>query len=100
MKMLLSTKITVDPRGPRLDNPLGSASYALPIPAPFPYPGHDNYGKSASWHRHQVQTVRWRLYQIAGKIVFHGGQVFLKVRRALCQLFTDIRLRIGEFATT
>ena len=54
---------------------------------------------ATSWHRHQVQTVRWRLYQIAGKIVFHGGQVFLKVRRALCRLFTDIRLRIWEFAT-
>jgi hypothetical protein len=53
-----------------------------------------------SWYRHQVQTVRWRLYQIAGKIVFHGGQVFLKVRRTLCQLFADIRLRIWEFATT
>jgi hypothetical protein len=45
---------------------------------------------SPSWHRHQVQTVRWRLYQIAGKIVFHGGGVFLKVRRGLCQLFADI----------
>ncbi len=55
---------------------------------------------STSWHRHQVQTVRWRLYQIAGKIVFHGGQVFLKVRRGLCQLFADIRLRIWEFANT
>jgi len=55
---------------------------------------------SPSWHRHQVQTVRWRLYQIAGKIVFHGGQVFLKVRGALWKLFTDIRFRIWEFATT
>jgi len=55
---------------------------------------------SASWHRHQVQTVRWRLYQIAGKIVFHGGQVFLKLRRGICQLFKDIRLRIWEVATT
>jgi hypothetical protein len=54
---------------------------------------------SPSWHRHQVQTVRWRLYQIAGKIVFHGGQVFLKVRRGLCQFFADIRFRIWEFAT-
>jgi len=53
-----------------------------------------------SWHRHQVQTVRWRLYQIAGKIVFHGGQVFLKVRRRFCQLFNDVRLRIWEFANT
>ena len=55
---------------------------------------------SASWHRHQVQTVRWRLYQIAGKVVFHAGQVYLKVRRGLCQLFTDVRLRIWEVATT
>ena len=26
-----------------------------------------------TWHRHQVQTIRWRLYQVAGKIVYHGG---------------------------
>lgn len=37
-----------------------------------------------SWHRHQVQAIRWRLSQAAGKIVFHWGQVFLKVRRGLC----------------
>jgi len=55
---------------------------------------------STPWHRHQVQTIRWRLYQIAGKIVFHGRQIFLKVRRGLCQLFADIRLRIWEFANT
>ena len=53
-----------------------------------------------NWHRHQVQTVRWRLYGSAGKIVFHGGQVFLKVRRRVCELFQDIRLRIWEFAQT
>ncbi len=51
-----------------------------------------------SWHRHQVQTVRWRLYQVAGKIVFHGGQVFLKVGRRFCSLFDEVRLRIWEFA--
>jgi hypothetical protein len=54
---------------------------------------------SPSWHKHQVQTVRWRLYQIAGKIVFHAGQVFLKVNRRFCRLFSDIRLRIWEFST-
>ena len=53
-----------------------------------------------SWHRYQVQTVRWRLYQVAGKIVFHGGQVYLKVRRNFYSLFKDIRLRIWEFANT
>jgi hypothetical protein len=53
-----------------------------------------------SWHRHQVQTVRWRLYQVAGKVIFHGGQVFLKVRRSVVELFRAIRLRIWEFAHT
>jgi len=52
------------------------------------------------WHRHQFQTVRWRLYASAGKIVFHGGQVYLKVRRSMCRLFQEIRLRIWEFAQT
>ena len=51
-------------------------------------------------HGRQVQTVRWRLYANAGKIVFHGGEVFLKVRRSVRQLFQEIRLRIWEFAQT
>ena len=55
---------------------------------------------SHSWHRHQVQTLRWRLYQTAGKIVWHGGQVFLKVRRSLCGFFAATRLKIWEFANT
>ena len=38
---------------------------------------------STPWHRHQVQTIRWRLYQIAGKIVFHGGQ-FTKTQLLDC----------------
>ena len=53
-----------------------------------------------SWHRHQVETVRWRLYQIAGKIVFRGNQVFLKVQRRFRTLFNDIRLRVWEFVNT
>ena len=32
-----------------------------------------------SWHRHQVQTLRWKLYGTAGKIVFHGRHVYLKM---------------------
>ena len=51
-------------------------------------------------HGRQVQTVGWRLYANAGKIVFHGGEVFLKVRRSVRQLFQEIRLRIWEFAQT
>lgn len=51
-----------------------------------------------TWHRHQVQTIRWRLYQVAGRIVFHVGQVFLKVRIGFDRLFAGIRLRVWEFA--
>ena len=53
-----------------------------------------------SWHKHQVQTVRWRLYQTAGKVVDHGNRVYLKVRRGLYYLFSKIRLRTWEFANT
>jgi len=53
-----------------------------------------------SWHRHQVQTLRWKLYDTAGKIVFHGGQIYLKVSWALRNLFSQVRLRSWEFAQT
>ena len=52
----------------------------------------------ASWHRHQVQTLRWKLYETAGKIVFHGGQIYLKVSRSVQELFARVRLRSWEFA--
>jgi len=53
-----------------------------------------------SWHRHQVQTLRWKLYGTAGKIVFHGRVVYLKVSRSLQNLFAQVRLRSWEFANT
>ncbi len=53
-----------------------------------------------SWHRHQVQTLRWKLYGTAGKIVFHGRSVYLKVSRNLQELFAGVRLRSWEFART
>ena len=53
-----------------------------------------------SWHQHQVRTLRWKLYQSAGKIVFHGGYVYLKVRRHLQNFFSQIRLKSWEFACT
>jgi hypothetical protein len=53
-----------------------------------------------SWHRHQVQTLRWKLYGTAGKIVFHGRAVYLKVSRGLQKLFAHVRLRSWEFAHT
>ncbi|MDF1537255.1 MAG: transposase, partial [bacterium] len=46
------------------------------------------------WRHHQLRTVRWRLYQVAGKVVRHAGQVYLKVRQAYYGLFAMIRRRI------
>lgn len=51
-----------------------------------------------SWRRHQVQTLRWRLFQTAGKVVYHAGSVWLKVRREMEGIFSRIRYRSWEFA--
>jgi hypothetical protein len=53
-----------------------------------------------SWHRHQVQTLRWELYQTAGKIVFHGRDIWLKVRHDLRRLFSRIRSNSWQFANS
>ena len=46
-----------------------------------------------SRRHHQVQTLRWKLYGTAGKIVFHSGALRLKVRRHVRDLFASIRLQ-------
>jgi hypothetical protein len=52
----------------------------------------------AGWHRQQVQTLRWRLYQTAGKVVHHAGQLYLKVARGAVALFQSIRHRCWTLA--
>lgn len=52
------------------------------------------------WQRHQVQTIRWRLYQTAGKIVDHARGLVLKVRRSAHALFEEIRARTMELSMT
>ena len=52
------------------------------------------------WHRHQVQMLRWKLYETAGKIVFRGGSIWLKVRRHVRGLFAEIRTRSWQFANS
>jgi hypothetical protein len=49
------------------------------------------------WRRHQIRTVRWRLYQVAGKVVRHAGQLYLKVQEPYYGLFEMIRRRIRVF---
>jgi hypothetical protein len=53
----------------------------------------------SGWHRHQVQTLRWKLYATAGKVVFRGRSIFLKVRWHLRGLFEEIRARSWQFAS-
>jgi hypothetical protein len=48
------------------------------------------------WEHSQVQTVRWRLFQTAGKIVRHGRQVFLKISAAMLDMFAAIRERCAR----
>lgn len=52
----------------------------------------------SSWSRCQVRTVRWRLYQMAGKVVRHAGAVILKVQQWLWGLCEEIRTRCAEAA--
>lgn len=50
------------------------------------------------WSRHQVQTVRWRLYSMAGKVVRHAGRLILKVKESLFELFLSIRKKSYELS--
>jgi len=39
----------------------------------------------------QIQTIRWRLYQVAGKVVRHAGAILLKVAPDILSLFQSLR---------
>jgi len=53
---------------------------------------------SSQWRHVQVQTVRWRLYHVAGKVVRHGRQLILKVSAWVHELLAEIRARSRELA--
>jgi Transposase DDE domain group 1 len=44
------------------------------------------------WRKHQIQTIRWRFYHQAGKVVKHAGSLILKVRRSIFSLFEQVRV--------
>ncbi|MDQ6959568.1 MAG: IS1380 family transposase [Mariprofundaceae bacterium] len=50
------------------------------------------------WKKHQVQTVRWRLYQIAARITRHARSLWMHISGAHIALFRDIRLRCSQIA--
>jgi len=65
---------------------IGALTYNL-------YVGFRADALGGGWERAQVQTVRWRLFQTAGKIVRHGRQLFLKISAEAMALFTGVRDR-------
>jgi len=50
------------------------------------------------WGKHTVQTIRWKFYNTAGKLVQHAGQLWFKVKASCYNLFEEVRARIREFA--
>ena len=53
---------------------------------------------SNDWRHVQVQTLRWRVYNVAGKVVHHGRGLILKVSTWMHELLAEIRARSREFA--
>jgi hypothetical protein len=53
-----------------------------------------------AWWHHTIATLRWKLIQIAGRIVHHAGQVILKLAldAEKLMLFRSIRKRCFELA--
>lgn len=49
-----------------------------------------------SMQRFQIQTIRWQLFQVAGKIVKHAGSIYLKVSQSAHHLLSEIRARSYE----
>lgn len=50
------------------------------------------------WQKHQVQTVRWRLYQVAARMTRHARALWMSIPEAHISLFRDIRRRCCQNA--
>ena len=44
----------------------------------------------------RVLTVRWRLFNMAGRIVYHARQIYLKVSSNLVERYGELRTRTHE----
>lgn len=72
--------------------------FAIGVLAYNLYLGFRAHTLGMEWRSAQVQTIRWSLFQAAGRIVRHGRQMFLKINAALLATFTAIRRRCMRFA--
>jgi hypothetical protein len=44
-----------------------------------------------AWKRHTVQTIRYKFYNIAGKVIHHARKTILKVNSEFVNLINQIR---------
>ncbi|MBF0487201.1 MAG: transposase [Nitrospirae bacterium] len=53
-----------------------------------------------SWAKHTITTFRWKMIQVAGRIVRHAGKVILKLAVDIKRLavFEEIRGKIFELS--
>lgn len=51
-----------------------------------------------SWQKHTVQTIRYKLYNIAGKVITHARKTILKVNREFVDILNFIRQRCYEIS--
>lgn len=49
-----------------------------------------------SWQKHTVQTIRYKLYNIAGKVITHARKIILKVNAEFVDILNHIRQRCYE----
>ena len=53
---------------------------------------------SKSWQRYTIQTLRYKLYNIAGKVITHARQTILKVNAQFVDLLESIRIKNYELS--
>lgn len=51
-----------------------------------------------SWQKHTVQTIRYKFYNIAGKVITHARKTVLKVNREFVEILNHIRQRCYEIS--
>ena len=49
-----------------------------------------------SWQRHTIQTIRYKLYNIAGKVITHARETILKINEQFVEILNSIRKKSYE----
>jgi hypothetical protein len=51
-----------------------------------------------NWQKHTIQTIRYKLYNIAGKVIRHARQTILKVNEEFVEILNRIRQKSYEIS--